>query len=92
MFLTAGAFFVQPTAAQAQNRYDRGGYYDSRANRNGFRNDRDFDGRQWREQERRQRAWERERERRWREHQRWERRNYWRNYSAPRYYYGPRVW
>jgi len=86
LMLAGSVAFLQPTAAFAQDRYDRGGYSYRGERRDGFRRDRDDrDWNRWSDRNRRSREHE------WREHERWENRYDRAYYYAPppNYYYAP---
>lgn len=88
LMLITGLLFIHPSLGNAQDRYDRGGYYYN-YDRGRNREYRDYDRRHIRE-EREARKW---REKELREREKWERRNYrdrynsYRGYDSPNYGY-----
>ncbi len=86
LMLAGSVAVLQPTAAFAQDRYDRGAYHYSGERQQNFRQDRD--NRDWNRRGDRDSRW---RQNEWRENQRWNNRYSRPYYSAPvpNYYYAP---
>ena len=83
LLLVGSMAFLQPVAANAQDRYGVYGYYGGGNDRYSYRDDRHHDRHWMKEQERREKEWRR---REFLEHERRERNNYRNNYYRN---YGP---